>query len=59
MAVANLAAAGMGNADTYIDMKGSDEANELPLPDWFAEIRFGSWNAPERADLPNPEDAPT
>src|SRR3954466_2949044 len=25
VAVANLAAAGMGNADTYIDMKGEDE----------------------------------
>jgi hypothetical protein len=51
-AVANLAAAGMGNADTYIDMKshsetkaGDDAADALPLPDWFAGIRFGSWNA--------------
>ena len=51
-AVANLAAAGMGNADTYIDMKshsetkdGDDAADPLPLPDWFAGIRFGSWNA--------------
>jgi hypothetical protein len=46
-AVANLAAAGMGNADTYIEMKGdSDEARDLlPLPDWFAGIRFASWNA--------------
>jgi hypothetical protein len=46
VAVANLAAAGMGNADTYIEMKGdSDAGDPLPLPDWFAEIRFGSWNA--------------
>ena len=51
-AVANLAAAGMGNADTYIDMKthseaegGDHAADPLPLPDWFAGIRFGSWNA--------------
>jgi hypothetical protein len=46
-AVANLAAAGMGNADTYIDMKGEGDAagDPLPLPDWFAGIRFGSWNA--------------
>jgi hypothetical protein len=51
-AVANLAAAGMGNADTYIDMKthseaegGDHDADPLPLPDWFAGIRFGSWNA--------------
>lgn len=46
VAVANLAAAGMGNADTYIDLKGDgDAADPLPLPDWFAAIRFGSWNA--------------
>ena len=55
MAVANLAAAGMGNADTYIEMKGAqikgdaddaDHADDpLPLPDWFAGIRFASWNA--------------
>jgi hypothetical protein len=46
-AVANLAAAGMGNADTYIDMKvGEPETHDpLPLPDWFAGIRFASWNA--------------
>jgi hypothetical protein len=44
-AVANLAAAGMGNADTYIDMKGDSDADTLPLPEWFAGIRFGSWNA--------------
>jgi hypothetical protein len=48
VAVANLAAAGMGNADTYIDLKGHDAdpgEDPLPLPDWFAAIRFGSWNA--------------
>lgn len=47
VAVANLAAAGMGNADTYIDLKGDadDAADPLPLPDWFAGIRFGSYNA--------------
>jgi len=46
-AVANLAAAGMGNADTYVDMKAEGDAADdpLPLPDWFAAIRFGSWNA--------------
>ena len=51
-AVANLAAAGMGNADTYIEKKSiekkgdHDDANDpLPLPDWFAKIRFSSWNA--------------
>ena len=52
VAVANLAAAGMGNADTYIDMKGEDGHGEdaLPLPDWFAAIRFGSWNATGTSD---------
>ena len=47
VAVANLAAAGMGNADTYIDMKSDDPSahDPLPLPDWFAGIRFASWNA--------------
>jgi hypothetical protein len=56
-AVANLAAAGMGNADTYIEMKGIDMKGEpsaaddpLPLPDWFADIRFGSWNATATSD---------
>lgn len=45
-AVANLAAAGMGNADAYLDKKADhDPADPLPLPDWFAGIRFGSWNA--------------
>jgi hypothetical protein len=59
VAVANLAAAGMGNAQTYIDMKGTgdegDEADPLPLPDWFAGIRFGSWNATSTSDriVPN------
>ena len=52
VAVANLAAAGMGNADTYIDMKGEDghAEDELPLPDWFAGIRFASWNATGTSD---------
>jgi hypothetical protein len=67
VAVANLAAAGMGNADTYIemkgiemkgidmkgiDMKGDDGHAEdaLPLPDWFAGIRFASWNATGTSD---------
>jgi hypothetical protein len=28
-------------------MKGEDDHahDELPLPDWFAGIRFASWNA--------------
>lgn len=43
VAVANLAAAGMGNADTYVELKDVDQG-KLPLPEWFTAIRFGSWN---------------
>jgi hypothetical protein len=43
VAVANLAAADMGNADTYVHKKDVDEG-KLPLPDWFTGIHFGSWN---------------
>jgi hypothetical protein len=43
VALANLAASGMGDADSYIEKKDLDEGR-LPLPDWFAGIRFGSWN---------------
>ena len=48
-ALANLAAAGMGNAHTYIDKKADDEG-WLPLPDWFAGVRFGSWNCERLGD---------
>lgn len=52
VAVANLAAAGMGNADTYIDMKGDEPGPDdpLPLPDWFSGIRFASWNGTGTSD---------
>jgi hypothetical protein len=33
----------MGNADSYVDKKDVDEG-ALPLPDWFTDISFGSWN---------------
>jgi hypothetical protein len=64
VAVANLAAAGMGNADTYIEMKGIEvdtngedghAGDALPLPDWFAGIRFASWNATGTSDRIVPE----
>jgi hypothetical protein len=42
-AVANLEAASMGSADSYIEKKDTDEG-KLPLPDWFSDIEFGSWN---------------
>ena len=48
-AVANLEAADMGNADAYVDKKGDDEG-DLPLPEWFAAIRFGSWNGVQVGD---------
>jgi hypothetical protein len=43
VAVANLAAANMGNADSYVEKKDADEG-KLPLPEWFTAIDFGSWN---------------
>ncbi|MBI5090719.1 MAG: hypothetical protein HZB15_18165 [Actinobacteria bacterium] len=49
VAVANLAAAGMGNADSYVDKK-DDDAGTLPLPDWFTGIAFGSWNCTQLGD---------
>jgi hypothetical protein len=54
-AVANLEAANMGSADSYVEKKGADEG-KLPLPDWFTAIRFGSWNCKqvsERITLAN------
>ena len=42
-AVANLEAANMGSADSYVEKKDTDEGT-LPLPDWFSAIQFGSWN---------------
>ena len=41
-AVANLIASGMGDAQTYAENKPDGDA--LPVPDWFAGVRFASWN---------------
>lgn len=49
VAVANLEAASMGNAEAYADKKDGDQG-DLPLPDWFGAIRFGSWNAVQVGD---------
>ena len=49
VALANLEAAGMGDADSYIEKKDEDEGR-LPLPDWFAGVRFGSWNCEQIGD---------
>lgn len=47
VAVRNLAAAGMGNADSYVAKKDAPGAasDPLPLPDWFPLIGFASFNA--------------
>jgi hypothetical protein len=43
VAVANLEAANMGSADSYVEKKDAD-LGTLPLPEWFTGILFGSWN---------------
>jgi hypothetical protein len=47
-AVANLVASGLGDAATYAAVKGDDDP--LPVPDWFAEVRFASWNCSQVGD---------
>jgi hypothetical protein len=50
-AIAALESHGLGSADSYTELKdgtGSDEP--LPLPDWFAGVRFGSWNCTATGD---------
>jgi len=49
VALANLEAASMGNADAYVEKKDAD-AGTLPMPDWFPAIRFGSWNCEQVGD---------
>jgi len=49
-AVANLAAASMGSADSYVSKK-EDDQGRLPLPDWFTAIRFGSWNCTQLGEV--------
>ena len=59
VAVANLAAANMGNADSYVEKKDADEG-KLPLPDWFTAIEFASWNCAqvsERITLHDPSNS--
>jgi hypothetical protein len=41
-AIANLEASGMGNKRAYAENKA--DGDPLPVPDWFPEIRFASWN---------------
>jgi hypothetical protein len=35
--------ASMGSAELYTELKSSDEG-ALPLPPWFEDVRFASWN---------------
>jgi hypothetical protein len=43
-AVAALEGAGMGSRESYADLKESDGAGALPLPEWWDQVRFASWN---------------
>ena len=62
-AIAALDSHGLGSADSYMELKddtASKDGNELdagagaggplPLPDWFAGVRFGSWNCTATGD---------
>ena len=60
-AIAALESHGLGSADAYreskddTELKDGPEPNEglgatLPLPDWFAGVRFGSWNCTATGD---------
>ena len=42
-ALDELAKANLGNAEVYAAAKGSDEGF-LPLPAWFGDVLFASWN---------------
>ena len=58
-AIAALESHGLGSADSYTELKntevGATEVEQgaggpLPLPDWFAGVRFGSWNCTATGD---------
>jgi hypothetical protein len=42
-AIAALESHGLGSADSYTELKDGG-SGPLPLPDWFAGVRFASWN---------------
>jgi hypothetical protein len=42
-AVAELERAGMSSRDSYAEIKDAD-AGALPLPDWWDQVEFASWN---------------
>ncbi|MGH9134413.1 MAG: hypothetical protein ACRDZZ_10785 [Ilumatobacteraceae bacterium] len=49
VAIAALESHGLGSADSYAELK-DDGPGPLPLPDWFAGVRFGSWNCTATGD---------
>ena len=60
-AIAALESHGLGSANSYVELKdaeagqddsaaGTDPGPPLPLPDWFAGVRFGSWNCTATGD---------
>jgi hypothetical protein len=42
-ALEELEKANLGNAEIYAERKASDEGF-LPLPPWFGDVLFASWN---------------
>ena len=57
-AIAALETHGHGSADSYVELKDADAPKDgadqpLPLPDWFAGVRFGSWNCTATGDTIN------
>jgi hypothetical protein len=64
-AIAALESHGLGSADSYVELKDGVELEDgtspdadtrapLPLPDWFAGVRFGSWNCTATGDTITP-----
>jgi hypothetical protein len=44
-AMAELQKAGVASTDDYEDAKTEDpDSHELPLPDWFGDVRFATWH---------------
>lgn len=55
VAIAALETHGLGSADSYVELKDAEAPEDgtgqaLPLPDWFAGVRFGSWNCTATGD---------
>jgi hypothetical protein len=48
-AITTLESHGLGSADSYTELKDAG-SGPLPLPDWFAGVRFRSWNCTATGD---------